>query len=532
MIRQSILNRKYLLIYIFFLATLCSLWGAETGGYNHTVHAQSNITRANAIMASLPSPSDKHYFGLAPAVRDSGVVVTLAFEPRTDLSLSGLINFAVLTEDGLRRYLAGTPIAQASIASGARVSYDRVGNKLQAAFQDSGRGQYTVIVYNNSSKAVSYTLAVEGGDLIDELGQIESAPGLQTALPLAADTQSNANVNSPSSTQPAAGTEPSLYPEIRALRVTSSLDPTLDRHYLTVEPETSDSIVSLNMKYGPLNEPALNNNVSFYVLNEDGFRRLVHGDRPEDVNIAVGFPSPYADKPNELLAGFQAGGRGPYTVVISNRAALAVSYQMNTSQAVLIDHYGQTNEAQAAVAEYAAIQNAAENPNAGVTTASTIRVSEPIQDDERLIRTSSSANTLANQRTVEIQNQFNLPYQHHYYGLEPTISNSQVQITLAYALTSEELSVNPPNFWVLDEDGLRRVMSGARPMDVNIANGAIVPDGADQGKLRATFKASGKGPYTIVIDNNANSSAEYYVRVSGGFLMQAPADSELLLVLP
>ncbi|MEZ4663530.1 MAG: hypothetical protein R2911_38805 [Caldilineaceae bacterium] len=500
------------------------------GSEPSAIHAETPTLRTNALEGALPQQSAKHYFGLAPTIRDSWVVITLAYEPRTDLSLGGLVNFAILTEDGMRRYLAGASIEQASIASGGRVSYDRVGNKLQASFLDSGRGEYTVIVYNNSAQSVTYTLVAEGGDLVDELGQASQAVGAQIVEPNKATPTANETRTSTAS-EPVAATLP--YPEVRALRVTSSLDPILDQHYLTIEPDASNSIISLDMQYEPLNEPALDYNVNFYVLNEDGFRRLVHGDRPENVNIAVGFPSPYPDKPNELLAGFQAGGRGPYTVIISNRAALAVDYQMTASQAVLVDQYGQTNEAQAARLEYAAIQNAQGNGTlASASAPIVVENNAPTATDSNLIYTSSTANMATNQRTIELENQFNLPYQHHYYGLEPTIADGRVQVTLAYALTAAELSVNPPNFWVLDEDGLRRVISGARPMDVNIANGAIIPNGADEGKLRATFGASGKGPYMLVIDNNANSTAAYHVRISGGFLTQPPADSDQLLVLP
>ncbi|MEZ4706285.1 MAG: hypothetical protein R3A44_03715 [Caldilineaceae bacterium] len=526
MIRQTTIIRKK--VVLFILLALCCQSATLLTGSPSALYAQGTVLRTNTLEGVLPQQSTKHYFGLAPAIRDSWVVVTLAYEPRTDLSLSGLVNFAVLTEDGLRQYLAGADIEQASIASGGRVPYDRVGNKLQASFKDSGRGEYTVIVYNNSAQSVRYTLGVEGGDLIDEIGQAVNGAGAQ------ADAQPEAN--SAGETTQTAAAEPVAalpYPAVRALRVTSSLGPTLGRHYLTIEPDTSNSIISLNMQYGPLNEPALDYNVNFYVLTEDGLRRLVHGDRPENVNVAVGFPSPYPDKPNELLAGFQAGGRGPYMVVISNRAALAVNYQMTASQAVLVDQYGQTNEAQAAQLEYAAIQNAQGNvAAASVVTSAVAETNTPIATDSNLIRASATINTATAQRTFELQNQFNLPYQHHYYGVEPAIANGRIQVTLAYALTAAELSVNPPNFWVLDEDGLRRVISGARPMDVNIANGAIVPNGADEGKLRATFDASGKGPYTLVIDNNANSSAAYHVRISGGFLTQPPADSEQLLVLP
>ncbi|MBV7331021.1 hypothetical protein KFU94_22835 [Chloroflexi bacterium TSY] len=85
-----------------------------------------------------------------------------------------------------------------------------------------------------------------------------------------------------------------------------------------MEPIIRDSIVLLDFRYEPSDLSALVNKVNFYVLTEDGFRRMVAGERPEMVNIATGYPLPNSDKDNELWAGFRDSGRGTYTVMIFN----------------------------------------------------------------------------------------------------------------------------------------------------------------------------------------------------------------------
>ena len=109
---------------------------------------QTTEISALSLQGSLPSQTNAHYLGLEPSVRDGVVVLTLTYDPSTVRELRGKVNFTVLTEDGLRKFLAGSDYRDLGIADGASLQFDPIGNKLRAAFKDSGRGRYTVIVSN------------------------------------------------------------------------------------------------------------------------------------------------------------------------------------------------------------------------------------------------------------------------------------------------------------------------------------------------------------------------------------------------
>jgi len=109
------------------------------------------------LRGELPYQYNAHYLGLAPVIRDSMVSLTLAYDPQNNPNLQGFVNFFVLDEDGLRRFLAGSDPRTLAIAGGAPLQFDPIGNKMGAAFLASGRGQYTVVVYNNSQLPVQYT---------------------------------------------------------------------------------------------------------------------------------------------------------------------------------------------------------------------------------------------------------------------------------------------------------------------------------------------------------------------------------------
>ena len=78
--------------------------------------------RATRVNGSLSNQYSAHYLGLQPAQRDGTVVLTLSYDPQ-DASLAGLVNFIVLTEDGLRRFLAGEDPTDLDVAAGSPLQF-------------------------------------------------------------------------------------------------------------------------------------------------------------------------------------------------------------------------------------------------------------------------------------------------------------------------------------------------------------------------------------------------------------------------
>jgi hypothetical protein len=493
-------------------------------------------TRGPLLQGSLPLRYNAHYLGLEPTVRDGLMTITLAYEPQNNPNLQGFVNFLVLTEDGLRRYLAGEDADNLDIASGSPLQFDPVGNKMAAAFQDSGRGSYTVIVYNNSDLPVTYALSVEGGVLVDNANQTLSAAlanSEPTPTPTAAPTLA------PGVADPATFLLPG---SIRARRVTGALARTPERHYLSMEPDVRDGLVVLNFSFDPMDVRELLGNINFWILDEDGLRRVIAGNRPEDVNLATGFPVPFSPFPNELQASFNASGDRPYTVVIYNNSVVSATYALAANGGVLIDQYGQTNEAKVAAMEAAALSGATPVPVSGgaMPPAMTTPTATPTPQADLLLTSFTESAADAATATVtptsaltlttgveRLAGELDQPFEHHYLGLTPTIRDGLIVLTLDFDPKDSLALVDNLNFWVLDEDGLRRVVSGARPMDVGIASGSIVRFGADQGKLRAVINASGHGKYTIVVYNNSAVPATYQLRANGGLLVDETAQTTL-----
>lgn len=478
------------------------VWLAFSPAPSQAQDTAAEEMRSTILRGSLPEQFATDFLAVEPLIRDGNVVLTLAYDPFDDPKLQGLINLYVLDEDGLRKFLAGGDLDDEEIAAGSPLPFDAVGNKMRASFTDSGRGSYTVVVFNNSTTPVNYTLSVVGGMLVDDAGQTVvpdevvgdvMPPTFQTATPTP-EPDPLADVG---------------YLPVAARRVTGTLDPLFDRHYLAVDSNIRDEIVRLTMTFNPADIQAFLGSINFWVLDDDGFRRLIRGDDPREFNVATGFPSPVGEEDNVLLASFRPSGEYNYNVVVFNESGETAAYVLAAEGALLLDNYGQTNESKAAALEQAALTGSTAAQNATTPTVGTGAV------DTGALTSPTLTGSLSN------------PFEHHYFGLTPAVRDGLVILTLDFEPKyNKELAENI-NFWVLDEDGWRRVLAGARPEDHDIATGATLRFGPERGKLRAVFNASGKGPYTVVVFNNSNVAAQYSLNARGGTLEDAAAQAVL-----
>lgn len=453
------------------------------------------------LQGDLPYQYNAHYFGLAPTLRDAVIGLTLTYEPQNNPNLKGLVNFFVLDEDGLRRFLAGSDPQAMALAAGAPLQFDPIGNKVRGAFRASGRGQYTVVVYNNALLPVHYTLTADGGLLTDNANQTTTTAA--QAEPTAAPTPS-----------PAATVTESINPlgSASGQRLTGTLSNTIGRHYLSAVPTIRDGTIFFNFHYDPLDQPLLHGNVNFWVLDEAGLNAIIRGDKPGDVNLATGFPVPFSPFPNELQANFNASGKEPYTVVVYNQTAIPATYEMVIDGGTLADRYGQTTEAKSAAA---ALVTSSTNASAPAPTATPALTLVSAESQVTQVETPVTSLPLG---VPQLIGNFTGAYQYHYFSLQPTLRDGAITLSLAFSPSDSKALRENLNFWVLTEDGLRHVLAGAPPSAYEIASGAYQEFGPYKGQLAGAFNTSGHGNYTVIVFSNVDAPARYLLTAVGGVL--------------
>lgn len=542
---------------------------------------QEATQRATTVSGTL-NPAGYHYLGLEPVLRDGTVVLTIALEPSDDLDLRGALNFMVLTDDGLRRVLAGADPFALDIAASAPLQFDPIGNKYQAVFNASGRGAYTVIVYNTGGKIGFYNLTALNGVLLDDANQVRVVaaapeplvvPSLDAATTPTETMEARISTSegSPLTVGLANGPVTSAAPSVDALRLSGTLNPILNRHFLSIKPAVRDGDVALEMVYEPRGLQT-DGSVNFYILDEDALRRFVYGTDFDDVELAAGVQKPFSPNQNDLVAEFTASGSNEYTIVPFSQSPLTVTYVLQVDGGLLVDRYGQTNEAVAARAEFEALSAAA--PAAApatvpvsatvptvitpTTTAPGLQLTLTDGQEVTLVGTGTGNDTQPSAlsdatsgaslaipapqaadsepnsvvRVTQIEGALPTPYAHQYWSLVPAIRDGVVVLTMDYSPRGTQELDGRINFWVVDEDGVRRIISGARPEDVALAAGSPVVYGVDKGKLQAAFQSSGKGQYAVIVYNDSAVPAAYNIVTSGGILLAPADDSDLVQVLP
>ncbi len=320
--------------------------------------------RATELRGLLPHEQDRHYFGLEAIQPGGAFAVTLLVDPAVALEAEN-VNFVVLTQAGLQQFLAGADPLSVKVAQGSPLLFDQVGNRLTTLVPGSHDTGYTVIVYNNGTVPIAYTLQVKGGVLRDDAGQTYSA----VTIDQAASNRGEVFASKRSTVSHLAAREGmmkrlSLLPDaqldlpdlltlppgepVKARRVSGVMAGSQDRHYFELAAERGGSDIVLTLQYS---DPTVTpDQLNFWVMTQDGVRHMIQGALPQELNLATG----RALAPGVYQARLRMAQGVLYTVVLFNDGD-AADYALSVEGGILVDRYGQSREAQVAVLEILAL---------------------------------------------------------------------------------------------------------------------------------------------------------------------------------
>lgn len=142
------------------------------------------IARAEALQADLPEQYSKHYFDLSVADINGSVDVTMSYDPQDRQLLDNGFNFYVYSSDQFQQLIRSGvgPSRAENTAAGTLTTVDGL-KTFQATINTPFKG-YTVIVGNDSTVPVSYTLTVKNALLVDASGQSNTAQAMMAAGPV------------------------------------------------------------------------------------------------------------------------------------------------------------------------------------------------------------------------------------------------------------------------------------------------------------------------------------------------------------
>lgn len=265
------------------------------------------------------------------------------------------------------------------------------------------------------------------------------------------------------------------------------------------------------------------NGVGFYVLTEANLSAVVNGARIDLNNVAMGdtnfFPR---GEDNVQGAAFRATG-GSYTIVVYNDSATDANFTLSVDNGVFVDESNQVRPVGVTAEEAtpAATEAATEAPVAATV--------EPTVEAEAAVAEATPEATAAPETTTvvaagpfrsnSVKGELNEQFEQHYLGLEPEQRDADITLRLTFDPRDNQELARRMSFWVLDEQGLRRYEAGASINDVAIGHGNRIATPGDENVRQAEFKASGFGPYTVIVYNNSRIPATYELVATGAVLV-------------
>lgn len=360
--------------------------------------------KASEVSGTIPGGQfAKIWLGIEP--ENPGNVTVTAVWDRANPENNG-VGFFVLNEANLAAVVAGQRLQDNNVAAGdTRFFLNGPDNQQGAAFRATG-GAYTAIVYNDSASDANFTLSVDNGVLVDDSNQV-TAPGA------AAAEEEATSAETPAADAPAADAAPAdaataATPEAtpaataeatpaaaavvasgpyRGATLAGELPEQYGQHYLGLEPTQRDGEITLRLTFDPRDNQELARRLSFWVLDDQGFKRYQAGENASDVAVAAGNRVTTPGEENVRSASFTASGLNPYTVIVYNNSRVPATYELAATGGVLVDDSQQTITAQEAVtatvaapatgAPAVAATTATTGTAAAATTTSTGREGEP-----------------------------------------------------------------------------------------------------------------------------------------------------------
>lgn len=136
-------------------------------------------------------------------------------------------------------------------------------------------------------------------------------------------------------------------------------------------------------------------------------------------------------------------------------------------------------------------------------------------------------------RATKVHGELAKGYSKHYLALEPTQRDATITLTLNIESADKRRIANKVNFLLLTEETLRRVEAGEKPEDMSFGTGqpsVVDRDTAPKQIFNKTtsFKASGKGIYTIIVYSRAPIPTSYTLSAENAEIVDESGQVEVV----
>ena len=247
----------------------------------YALTAQGSVV-SSTVSGQLNEQFAKHYLELQVIDSSQPVKIKMDYQPQHSNSLDESSGFYVFKKSGFDRYVNAAPPSESVFSTGSLETMGGIKRKTAEIGSADASEIVTIVVYNDTTLALSYTLTGENVTFVDESGE-QVVSGSTPAAP--------ATSTPPASAREVAAATPVAVVTTGAVRstwVSGELNEQFAKHYLGVEIVDTGQPATIKMVYDPQNSQQLDDSSGFYVFKQTGYDRYLNAEPPSDSVFLTG----------------------------------------------------------------------------------------------------------------------------------------------------------------------------------------------------------------------------------------------------
>ncbi len=329
----------------------------------YALTAQGSV-ESSTVSGQLNEQFAKHYLGLQVIDTSQPVTIKMDYQPQHSHTLDENSGFYVFKQSGFDRYINAAPPSDSAFRTGTQESMEGIKRKVTQIGADDVPDIVTIVVYNDTTMDLSYTLTGENVRFVDESGE-QVVSGSTPAIPeTSTPTQAGLQAAATSAATPQAVVATSA---VRSAWVRGQLNDQFAKHYLGLSVVDTGQPVTIKMEYDPQDSSQIDDSSGFYVFKLSGFDRYINAASPsESVFVSGSLESMDGIKRKVAEIGIDDVGE-VVALVTYNDTTMPFSYTLQGENILFLDDSGEQVEGDRVV-----VQQPAAGTDASSTTGGTV----------------------------------------------------------------------------------------------------------------------------------------------------------------
>ena len=325
----------------------------------YALTAQGSVV-SSTVSGQLNEQFAKHYLELQVIDSSQPVKIKMDYQPQHSNTLDESSGFYVFKQSGFDRYISAAPPSESVFSTGSLETMGGIKRKTAEIGSADASEIVTIVVYNDTTLALSYTLTGENVTFVDESGE-QVVSGTTPAAP--ATSTPTASAREVAAATPVAVVTTGA---VRSTWVSGGLNEQFAKHYLGVEIVDTGQPATIKMVYDPQDSQQVDDSSGFYVFKQTGYDRYLNASPPSDSVFLTGSLESMDGIKRKVVEVSVDDVSDIVALVTYNDTTMAFSYTLTGENILFLDDSGEQVEGDRVVVQQPA--DGTSDPPAAVGT--------------------------------------------------------------------------------------------------------------------------------------------------------------------